>query len=247
MRVVIVLSLLVALAAACRVEDENPIPAETVIGSGQMDYEQREVSGYSRVQFDASGNVVVYQGEREGVAIDADANILPLIVTRVRGDTLRVSFEKDGRAVSVEPTRPIEVSIYVRELRAITVNGAAMVTANGIATSAVEVTSAGAGTLTLHNITAQAVTGRISGNGAIDLAGTTERLTVNISGAGNVRGADLVASEASVTISGAGLVVVNAERELNVRISGNGSVEYLGDPRISERIDGIGIVKRHGT
>jgi hypothetical protein len=238
------LALLALVSAGCRVDTTSQVPAEEVVGSGRLAFEERDVRGFSRVEYNASGNVTIFQGEREGVQIDADDNVLPLIVTRVRGDTLRVSFEKDGRPVSVETTRPIEVGIYLRDVRAVTINGAATVTAHSITTSALEITSAGVALARFHAVTTQALTARISGSGTIEVEGTSERVTVNISGMGTVQCAELKAREADVTISGSGRVEVAAERELNVRISGNGSVEYVGEPRVSERIDGIGTVRQ---
>ena len=89
----------------------------------------------------------------------------------------------------------------------------------------------------------------ISGSGALkaEVAGEVGRQRIAISGAGEYLGARLVSDDASVIVSGAGRVVVNARRTLNATISGAGSVEYLGEPKVTERISGAGSVRRRGN
>ncbi len=87
------------------------------------------------------------------------------------------------------------------------------------------------------------------GSGALDatVSGRVDRQTVRISGAGEYRAANLASADASVRVSGAGRVVVNAQRTLEVSLSGAGNVEYLGNPRVIEHVSGVGRVKRRDT
>ncbi len=70
---------------------------------------------------------------------------------------------------------------------------------------------------------------------------------MSIAGAGEYRGGKLVSDNTTVTVSGAGRVVVYAERTLKATISGAGSVEYLGDPQVTEQISGAGRVRKRDT
>ena len=67
---------------------------------------------------------------------------------------------------------------------------------------------------------------------------------MTISGAGEYRGARLVSQNATVTVAGAGQVVIHAVKTLNATISGAGSVDYIGDPKVTERVSGAGRVRR---
>jgi len=87
---------------------------------------------------------------------------------------------------------------------------------------------------------------RFAGSGAVkaELAGQASDLTLSLSGAGDVRAAQLLSEAAKVSVSGAGKVVVNASKTLRVSLSGAGSVEYLGNPEVKQSVSGIGRVKR---
>jgi hypothetical protein len=78
----------------------------------------------------------------------------------------------------------------------------------------------------------------------VELSGRAATQNVTISGAGDYRAADLASEDASVTVSGAGRVVVRVEKTLAVGLSGAASVEYLGNPRVTQQISGAGRVKR---
>ncbi len=52
--------------------------------------------------------------------------------------------------------------------------------------------------------------------------------------------AKLQSDNATVDVSGAGNIVVNARKKLKASISGAGVVEYLGDPVVKESISGVG-------
>jgi hypothetical protein len=71
--------------------------------------------------------------------------------------------------------------------------------------------------------------------------------SVSVSGAADYQAAKLASDSASVEVSGAGKIVVNARKKLNASISGAGVVEYLGDPVVTQSISGAGRVKRRET
>jgi hypothetical protein len=56
-----------------------------------------------------------------------------------------------------------------------------------------------------------------------------------------------MAADTTVSVSGVGNVIVNAQRTLKASISGAGVIEYLGDPQVTEHVSGIGRVRRHDS
>ena len=117
--------------------------------------------------------------------------------------------------------------------------------ADSVKTARLSVTASGATSLKIDDLDAKELV--VSGSGAmkIDLKGRATVQRVGISGAGDYRAADLVSDDARVGVSGAGRVVIHAEKTLRIGISGAGSVEYYGDPQVTQQISGAGRVKRH--
>src|SRR5438874_6398754 len=55
-----------------------------VKGSGNIVSEVRDISGFDAVELKSIGMVTIEQGDREGVEITADDNLLPEITTEVK-------------------------------------------------------------------------------------------------------------------------------------------------------------------
>src|ERR1700749_2233970 len=61
-----------------------------VQGSGKVKSETRDVKPFSAIVIDGVFNVVLEQGTKETVTVETDDNIVPLILTTVENDTLKV-------------------------------------------------------------------------------------------------------------------------------------------------------------
>ena len=82
----------------------------------------------------------------------------------------------------------------------------------------------------------------ISGSGEVKVADlmATEELDVTISGSGNVDVQKMASKRADASISGSGDVRLKVEELLNATISGSGKVYYTGSPVVESRISGSG-------
>ena len=102
----------------------------------------------------------------------------------------------------------------------------------------------GAGDATASNLRAGRLTVKISGAGQMTLAGTVDSQAVTISGTGDYNGEDLQSATTKVTVDAAGKAVLRVSDRLDATVSGVGSVEYIGDPHVTRDISGIGSVKQ---
>jgi hypothetical protein len=102
----------------------------------------------------------------------------------------------------------------------------------------------GTGDATASNLRADRLTVEISGAGEMTLAGTVGSQTVTIRGTGDYNGEDLQSATAEVTIDAAGDAVLRVRDRLDARVSGVGSVEYIGDPHVTKDISGVGSVEQ---
>jgi hypothetical protein len=102
----------------------------------------------------------------------------------------------------------------------------------------------GAGDATASDLRADRLTVEVSGAGEIILAGTVNSQAVTISGTGGYNGEDLRSASAKVTIHAAGNAVLRVSDRLDATVSGVGSVEYIGDPQVTKDISGVGSVKQ---
>ena len=102
---------------------------------------------------------------------------------------------------------------------------------------------AGAGAVTASNLQTDRLAVDISGAGHVTLAGAVDSQVVTITGTGNYDGENLQSATADVTVDGAAKAVVRVSTRLNATVDGVGSVQYIGNPQVTRKINGVGSVK----
>jgi hypothetical protein len=215
-------------------------------GSGKMASEERQVSGFSRVQLNGIGELIITQGDQESLTIEAEDNILPRLISEVRGDTLVIGFEEDSWQNSVVPSEGIKFTLQVKDLNGLEINGAATTNLGSLQTSELDIQINGIGDIRIDSLAADTLAVTISGGGNCDIKGTASNLEIKINGAGSLDAADLESSIASVKIAGAGDVTLWASDSIDIDISGTGNVDYYGEPSVTQNISGAGSITSLG-
>jgi hypothetical protein len=190
-----------------------------VEGSGPVVREERPASGVTAVEFGAFGTLEIIQGDAEGLTLQAQGDILPMIVSEVDGDTLRI-YAKGN----VSPKLGMKIRLKVRALRSIVAGGAGNITVSGLSGDTLSVS--------------------VTGANAVVVAGSVREQTVSLSGAGAYDGGALESQRATVTIDGFADALVRVSEQLRTNISGPGTVEYYGEPRLIDTSSGLGQVMR---
>ena len=248
------LILLALLLSACNVN--------VVRGTGPLQQETRQVSGFEQIVLSIPARMVLTQGESESLEISAEENLLPYIETKVEDGIL--SIQAKPEMTNLMPTQEIVINLAVIDLNALTINGSAnlqsdslqadslSLTINGagkieigeIKAQNFKATINGAGEMSLDTISAEATSLAINGTGQYRLAGESIRAQMSITGSGNIRAKDLACEDVQVTISGAGQVNAWAENQLSVTITGSGTVVYQGEAQVKKSITGAGSVRQ---
>ncbi len=234
-----------------------------VQGSGEVVSEAREVGDFDAVQLASTGELRITQGESTALTVEADDNILPLIVTEVRGGTLVIDT-KSNRIINTsrEPIYTLTVTTLEgigvsgsgavvagpldSETLILDVSGSGSVQLERVATNEMNMQVSGSGNVNVDALTTQATSIDIGGSGDVTLAGETTSQAVNISGSGEYGSENLSSQTATVGISGSGGAMLRVAETLNVEINGAGDVRYYGDPRIESEVSGSGEVERVG-
>lgn len=225
--------------------DNNLYVGPTEKGSGKVTTQTREVASFKEVEVSYPAEVFISQGETESVKIEAEDNLLPGLQTRVRDGRLEIFYKaEEGKAV--RPTRPVKVTIVVKQLDSVNFESAGELNISGIENDSLSVVVSGAGNLELDKVAVKDLSIILSGAGSMNAAGTADNLTMVISGFGSYDGKDLISKTASINLSGAGSATVNVEDSLDAQISGAGSVNYYGSPSVSKQISGVGGVTQVG-
>jgi hypothetical protein len=85
----------------------------------------------------------------------------------------------------------------------------------------------------------------ISGTGNVRMGGKAAEQEIDISGPGTYLAENLKSKKVRIDVAGAGSTIVNVSEALDAEISGVGSIEYIGDPTVKQEIIGAGRVSKH--
>ena len=215
-------------------------------GSGKVITQTREVSSFDSIDINYPAQVFVSQGSLESVKIETDDNVLPGLKTQVSGDTLQIFYKvEDGK--HVRPTKPVKITIVVKDLKDVNFDGAGELTIDGLETDDLNISASGAGNLRLNEITVKNLSVTLSGAGNVNASGAADNLDLTISGVGKFDGKNLHGQIASANLSGVGSATVWVDDELDAEISGAGSVNYYGSADVTEQVSGIGRVNHIGN
>ena len=71
--------------------------SQTIKGNGITKKETRDLTGFNEIIAQGRFNLILTQGEKEGIELETDANVLEFFQTRVDGTTLYVTMIADVR------------------------------------------------------------------------------------------------------------------------------------------------------
>lgn len=204
------------------------------------------VGPFHRLVVSGHAELILVQGTREAVVVEASPSDRTRV--RVRSSDGTVTIDAGGNRAWWDfggiVGRAATITVHFRTLDSLSMSGAIKVSAESIAVPTLRVSAAGATSMNVAELKVDTL--RFDGSGAVkgEFAGTAADQEIRISGAGAYRAPKLVSETASVSVSGAGKVVVNVQKKLGASISGAGAIDYYGDPQLSQRVSGAGKIRQ---
>lgn len=191
-----------------------------VRGSGDIETEERTVEEFTGISASGAFEIYIVAGKETGLSVTADDNLLKYIVTKVRNGKLILETKRN-----LNSRKEIIIRITTPDLDLVEASGACDIFVEGINNAHFEVD--------------------MSGASDIDLLGSTGKLLIELSGAGNVDAKNLIAKDVRVSLSGASDASVHATESLDAEVSGVGTVDYYGDPdKVVTDVSGVGSINR---
>jgi hypothetical protein len=216
----------------------------SVSGSGTIKSETRAVSGYSGIALSLDALVEIQQDGAEGVTVETDDNILPLIETVVENGTLTI--RRTSANASISPSK-LKIVVHAKAIDRLSIAGAGDIRAEALKAPALKASIAGSGDMRIKSLDAGALSVNISGSGDFSAAGRAASVHASIAGSGDLEVAKLDAKDVEVSIAGSGDAIVWASGTLKVNVAGSGKVKYLGDAEVKQSVIGSGSIKRLGA
>jgi hypothetical protein len=213
---------------------------KVITPSSNIISENRDVSGFTAIDFSTLGKINIIHGDVESLNISGPDNLVPEISSSVSNGTLIIKNKENFTVTSVTSANVLTFTIVVKDLTALTVSGLGDVQVETLTTPSMALTMSGAGKVTMNQLTTDNLKINLSGLGGLDISGSATQASINLSGAGSVNAPELKIRSAAITISGLGGATLWVTGQLTGDISGAGGVSYYGSPQTSTQATGLG-------
>ena len=233
------------------------IDLSRVRGSGDLVMEERNVSGFSKIDLTCSGDVVLTQGDKDSLTIEGEDNILEYVTSEVRGDTLVLGTKPN---VNLVFSKHLTFYVTMKDVSGIEISGSGSVNSESVETEDLDLSIGGSGDIKLDEVdadqlsisiggsgdvkidvlAAESVKTDIGGSGDVFLTGKVQTQDLLISGSGKYKTVDLSSETAEIRISGSGTAEIWVLESLDAHISGSGDIRYYGRPMIDQTTSGSG-------
>lgn len=210
------------LPATGKAQDEK---RTEIVGSGNVITRDVAVNSFSQLNVSGVFNVILAQGSKEAVKIEAEDNLQELVQVNGEGSTLTVSMKKD---VSIKHSKKMNVYITFKQLKGLDLKTVGNVTSTGTLNfDDLQFNNKSVGNVSLK-LSARSVNLENKSVGNLDLEGKADNAVIKNKSVGNFNAAGFVVQTMDIDNNGIGNAEVNAEKNLKLKSSGLGKVKNKG-------------------
>lgn len=203
--------------------------SDSLDGNGVAARDQRAIAALPALDVGGSLPVEVRVGPAPSLVVEADSNLLPLIRTETRGDTLRIWSEKGLRSKT-----PLRIVYTTPRLSEVNASGATRVEVADLNGARLDVRRSGSSEVRLAG-KVDNLNARSSGSGLLDASRLQSNgIDASLSGSSRMRLGQVKGDRARMDLSGSSsLDASGAVRSLSARVSGSANVD-LADLRTED-------------
>jgi hypothetical protein len=224
--------------------------------TNQPTVENPVIKDFETVVINTPGTLEIYQGTTESLDISGDSNVISSITTTITDKILTISSEqeipvnsqityklsvKDLSSLTLNSFGVVKISAYAgADNLELIVNGQGRMDLGDLKVDNLKLVIVGSGNISADSINSNLLTVTSKDTGSVSIeSGQTTDLHLDF-GSGPFLGSDFKSTNATVNLTGSGLIQVWAVEKMDVTINGTGSVTYFGEPTLSMSINGGG-------
>lgn len=200
-------------------------------GNGNVTTTNRDLIGtFDKISTGRGLNVVLTQGERESVSVEADENLQDIIEVEIKGSTLNITTTEN---IASSASKTVYVT-FDDLVKIETSSGSDVISEGTIETENLTLeTSSGSDlelTLKANNIEC----GTSSGS-QLTLKGTANSITASASSGSEILASNLETQSANLRATSGADISVNTKKELSAKANSGGSISYTGNPEMVKK------------
>ncbi len=195
-------------------------------GNGNIVSEDRNInSDFDAIKVQQGINLFLTQGNSTELNVEADDNIMDLLITEVKNNELKIYFEKNvyrAKARNVYLT-----TSTISKIR--TSSGASVKSENTLQVNTLDLDSSSGSSIKVY-VSADKVISSTSSGADIDIYGKTNTFSASASSGSSIDADKLESVDAYAKASSGANIDVNVSGKLTAKASSGGDIDYEGDP-----------------
>jgi hypothetical protein len=211
-----------------------------VVGSGQVAEEGRSVGSSERLKLSTGARVVLRQGARFSVNVQAEENVRPLISTFLENGVLVVEDERPFKSSSAV------VIITIRGLSSLEATASVAVLAERLRLPSLSLNMGGVSAVSLRDVSVARLHAALGDSSVLKASGIADEASFQLGGKSAVQASRLEAKSVSVAGGGSSQAIVWASEALRVALGGSAGVSYYGNVRPTQSTSGAATVSYRG-
>lgn len=196
-------------------------------GNRNVISEDRNISAdFTAIKVSQGINVYLTQGNDIELSVEADENIMDLLVTEVEGDVLKIYFDKN-----ISRAKAKNVYLTARNLNSIRTSSGSDVRGEGTFKADNISLRSSSGSRIRLELDAKGVTCDASSGSNIELSGITNTIDADASSGSHIDADNLKSEICKADVSSGASIDVYASDKLTAHASSGGDIDYYGNPK----------------
>ena len=195
-------------------------------GNRNVVSEERSIrSNFEIINVQQEINLYITQGKPTAISVEADDNILDLLITEVKNNELNIYFEKN-----VYQSKARNVYLTTNTISKIkTSSGASVKSENTLQVKSLDLDSSSGSSIKIY-VNAEEVTSQSSSGADIDIYGKTQTFSANASSGSSIDADKLETVDAYAKASSGANIDVNVSGKFTANASSGGDIDFEGNP-----------------
>ncbi|AOW21833.1 head GIN domain-containing protein [Urechidicola croceus] len=211
-------------------------------GNRNVVSEDRKItSDFNEIKVSQGIQVFLTQGNDTDISVEADENIIDLLITEVDGDVLKIYFEKN-----VSRAKARNVYLTANKLNRIKTSSGSHVKGEGTFKSKSMNLDSSSGSGININVDAGEIICSTSSGANMTVKGSTNTFNGNASSGSHINAGNLISNIGDADVSSGAGIKIHVNEELTAHASSGGNISYNGNPeKVNRSKSSGGSISKH--
>ena len=205
---------------------------DRIEGSGNVITKEISVKSFDELNASGVFNLLLSQGDKESLRIEADDNLMDLFIIENEGSTLKIKMKKNSNFNS---KKQLKVYVTFKTLKSMDLGMVGGTSSDEkLKFADLKLKNQSVGSVSL-NMTLQTLNMENQSVGSVKLEGSAENAVVKNNSVGSINAGNFVVQKMDIENNGVGSATVNAEKELKYSDSFLGKVSNRGNATVKKK------------